>query len=59
MKTEKVSDKTIHTYKGMKIFELSDGTCETRETVPVIGELVTEHKTLEAAKKYIDTIIKD
>lgn len=54
MTKHKEDMKFIETYKGIRIYLDNDGLFTTVQTVPVIGSLQTGHKTLEAAKKYID-----
>lgn len=54
--------KVIEVYQGVKIVEDSghpDYPVSTvEENVPILGEMVTGHRSIEKAKAYIDQIMK-
>lgn len=50
--------KLIETYKGINIYMDKNDSYVTAQPVPVIGTLQVGHKTIEAAKAYIDSITK-
>lgn len=62
MKTEKIKGQTelIEVYKSIEIWRVpGDREIETvQNNVPILGRMINGHSTIEAAKKFIDSLQK-